>query len=727
MSFPVDSTNPSFPAVNTAPGGRVIPAQAHAALESDRAGWVWRRRVLLSTWINQDTEGLDLVRIRARLSPVPTGSERFLRFAVFGLRSQGTHPIRAKVGTAEMEVTLSGSPNYVVDSTEVLEEGEVVDVVISDLMPDPSGTVSAQVIVYEDVGQVGDAPDPILVTLQSGVTRIEALGDGSTVVEFGAPFIPGQFTLSGAASIDVRLLVVAGGGAGGFRQGGGGGAGGVVFDPAYALEPGTYSIQVGAGGLPSPDNEGENGEDSQFDSIVAVGGGGGGSRNTPIDGRSGGSGGGGAGDGFGGAGTSLQGNAGGNGNPSLDNSAGGGGGAGEPGGDALNTSNQALNVAGDGGDGVDLSAHFGTDVGDEGWFGGGGGGGVFTSDGAAGAGGKGGGGAGNSVSAEAGEDGQQNTGGGGGGNRSSLSNPSNVPGAGGSGVVLLRFPPSVTVVDESPDAVYVEGYAITDLGDDWLLTGEEGADLILSSTGITAWVLAAAGGGGGASSSDFAAGGGGGGEVREDTALTIAAGVYTFDVGAGGIFRTKGGDTEAFGWDLDGGGSGGNGGTDQGNGIGVGGDGGSGGGGGSWFGSQPGGSSTATAPGLGEDGGGGFQGSSGTTSSGGGGGGATGAGGNAASNQGGDGGAGFVSSITGVAVAYGAGGGGSAQTGTPGTGGSSSAGGDGGNRTTPAGDGSTPGSGGGGRTTVGGGDCLGADGIIHIRFPKTITLTDGDA
>ena len=46
----------------------------------------------------------------------------------------------------------------------------------------------------------------------------------------------------------VRLLAVGGGGAGGFTRGGGGGAGGLILNDSYKLEPGTYTVNVGAGG-----------------------------------------------------------------------------------------------------------------------------------------------------------------------------------------------------------------------------------------------------------------------------------------------------------------------------------------------------------------------------------------------------------------------------------------------------------------------------------------------
>ncbi|MEF8846594.1 MAG: DUF2341 domain-containing protein, partial [Bacteroidales bacterium] len=115
----------------------------------------------------------------------------------------------------------------------------------------------------------------------------------------------GKFTVPEGVN-EVDVLVVGGGGGGGASpHGGGGGAGGVVYESDYSVTPGqTVSISLGAGGngptgpTTSPwqetDNSlrGENGENSSFGSIVALGGGGGG-RYDGLVGKDGGSGGGG--------------------------------------------------------------------------------------------------------------------------------------------------------------------------------------------------------------------------------------------------------------------------------------------------------------------------------------------------------------------------------------------------------------------------------------------------
>ena len=92
-----------------------------------------------------------------------------------------------------------------------------------------------------------------------------------------------------------EVLAVAGGGAGASCSGGG--AGGVVWDTAHSLVPGaSVTIEVGDGGARQTGNTfGPNGENSVFNTLIAVGGGGAGSEwgtSAGQKGRDGGSGGG---------------------------------------------------------------------------------------------------------------------------------------------------------------------------------------------------------------------------------------------------------------------------------------------------------------------------------------------------------------------------------------------------------------------------------------------------
>lgn len=242
---------------------------------------------------------------------------------------------------------------------------------------------------------------------------------------------------------EVDVLIVAGGGGGagntGFNSAGGGagGAGGLIFEAAYTVTPGsTIPLFVGDGGngINSANNPAANGENSEFDGLIALGGGGGiltsGTNNNAAN--NGGSGGGGRENpaGIGLQPTSPDGGFGNDGarNVGGDNGGAGGGGAGS----------EPTNITGDdggnGGDGLDYTGVFGTQFGDNGFFSGGGGGGG-DADGALGLGGLGGGGNGASARDDiAPIPGMPNTGGGGGGGSSEH------PGVnGGSGIILIKY------------------------------------------------------------------------------------------------------------------------------------------------------------------------------------------------------------------------------------------------------------------------------------------------
>jgi len=253
---------------------------------------------------------------------------------------------------------------------------------------------------------------------------------------------------TGVTSIEV--LVVAGGGAGGGYHGGGGGAGGVIYNSAFPVTPATsYTVTVGQGGTAATQssNTGNAGANSVFATLTAIGGGAGISQGQTAASRNNGGSGGGASDNsgaftVGGAGTPGQGFQGGGffgdgGTTLVHYPTSGGGGAGGPGGgpDSL--------YGGFGGPGVcyDIS---GTPT----FYGGGGGGtqlgqaGYFSSPVATyGLGGVGGGGVGGYTNTSGGAavrsstSGTNGTGGGGGGFLySNLGG-----GAGGSGIVIIRY------------------------------------------------------------------------------------------------------------------------------------------------------------------------------------------------------------------------------------------------------------------------------------------------
>jgi hypothetical protein len=256
-----------------------------------------------------------------------------------------------------------------------------------------------------------------------------------------------------AVFIDVNFLVIAGGGSGGRTTqncAGGGGAGGYrcsvsgessgggasAESPVSITVATNYTVTVGAGGTArSTQIRGDNGFASVFATIESTGGGGGAAQGVNGAGLDGGSGGGAS---FGvstalhngGLGTANQGFRGGNKSAVNFAQGCGGGGAGAPG---VDSTASASNDPTAGGDGVS-SLITGSSVPR-----GGGGGGVDTSGG--GSGGSGGGGAGAAVSSAT--NGDPNTGGGGGGNCNA--DPAALSGQGGSGIVILKYPDTVTI------------------------------------------------------------------------------------------------------------------------------------------------------------------------------------------------------------------------------------------------------------------------------------------
>ena len=242
----------------------------------------------------------------------------------------------------------------------------------------------------------------------------------------------GSDTFTVSADVSIDYLVVAGGGGGGVGRGGGGGAGGVKSG-TITLAAGSYNITVGAGGSFAVDDyEGGDGGSSSIGSLISTTGGGGGGGWRITSGRNGGSGGGASAGATlaGGTGITGQGFA---GSARLDDATGGGGGGA---GAAASGKDGAIGItstltgttryyAGGGGAG----AHIGYNIGIA--FGGtygvsagtyGGGNGMSTNG-----------------SKPAYTDAVANTGGGGGGGEG-YAGPS---GAGGSGIVIIRYIPSI--------------------------------------------------------------------------------------------------------------------------------------------------------------------------------------------------------------------------------------------------------------------------------------------
>lgn len=409
--------------------------------------------------------------------------------------------------------------------------------------------------------------------------------------EFEVLFVKSNSTLriSGKSGV-IDVLAVGGGGGGATCFGGGGGGGAVVERHDVAVMPGDYEITIGAGGIKGYESSGvcteagKGGDTSAF-GITAPGGGAGGLWGWSHELNVGATGGGAGAIGInniyvaknglyrggeyfsiaGAPGTAGLGYGGGactNVPHKWTSFGGGGGGAGGPGGDARGCSVAGGydGMAGAGGIGV-CSIITGEPL----WYGGGGGGGANRCIGRA-EGGKGGGGRGSvgygRETESLPEAGKDFTGGGGGGGSSVNGNAFYPGGAGGCGIVIVRYRRK----DASPvRAVEVVGDGLVERkiygGYECLIVKSNAVLHVNGSQQVD--VLAVGGGGGGAT---LYGGGGGGGGVVERYGLSVPAGDYLAVVGQGGAggfenhgFKEAeaGGLSSIFGVEALGGGAGG--------------------------------------------------------------------------------------------------------------------------------------------------------------------------
>ena len=296
----------------------------------------------------------------------------------------------------------------------------------------------------------------------TGTTPVTApLAQGGNIVANDGTYWYHAFLASGTftptISLTCDVLVVAGGGSGGAGGNsggaGGGGAGGLLYFSSQSVTSQSM-VTVGAGAAAIATTggnalNGSTGSDSQFASLTLVKGGGygGGGRLNDLSYSIGGTGGSGGGAGRwsdsgtvnGGAATSGQGNPGGNSSTTGGGrGSGGGGGAGAAGTNGVSTTNND----GAGGAGVNTYSAWATatSTGVSGYYAGGGGGSsVYTSNGTGGAGGGGAGGTAATGSAQTATSGTRNTGGGGGGMGGADASVLKTSGAGGSGIVIIRY------------------------------------------------------------------------------------------------------------------------------------------------------------------------------------------------------------------------------------------------------------------------------------------------
>ena len=384
-----------------------------------------------------DIEGTDI------LSTGESGSTKFLRengSSPASWEAVGSASLPSQTGNADKLLTTNGTAASWTNAPINL-----VKLAFAGQSSEPSAP-SAGTVYYNTTTNVlklwnGTAFIPLNELASGGI--ITSYTTGGTTYRLHTFVSSGTFTAFQTLSADV--FVVAGGGSGGNYYAGGGGAGGLIWKTGYSLTANTYDLVVGAGGAAKTTtgvgNTGTNSTVTSSDGSVlltALGGGGGGSEaNDGVDGGS--AGGGGYGTvGQGGSGTQPDdsgtgfGNDGGDGLAAPTYNTGGGGGA-------MSVGETAITArSGNGGTGKDMSSFFGTSVGDSGWFASGGGGGSISNDSKPAGSASSGGGSGGSTETTISSAGQANTGGASGGG-SSYTTPYRASGAGGSGVLIIRY------------------------------------------------------------------------------------------------------------------------------------------------------------------------------------------------------------------------------------------------------------------------------------------------
>jgi autotransporter-associated beta strand protein len=401
----------------------------------------------------------DWIRVRkyATTTPAPgtSGTEQSANLGVWVTAPVNGQQFVLGSSVSATATFLSGTPPYTV---KFYLDGNPTPVSTTTNATSPL-TVNLGVLAVGSRTVSATVTDSTSTTVSSGTNTFTVFnagntGSGGTITytdssglnpRSSPPYADGyvvhKFTSSGTLNIPVPasadVLVVGGGGGGGGNSAGGGGAGGYIYSNSFALVAGSnYQVTVGSGGVGGISSGAApgSGSNSVFSTITATGGGRGasyGSGGVNLAAGSGGSGGGGFW-GSGGAGAASpagQGNSGGTGYTAGNNyGAGGGGGASAQG------TNGTSAASGKGGDGTSSSIS-GTSV----TYAGGGGGGGTLQGAPRGIGGAGGGGNGANAGSAAAA-GTANTGGGGGGGY----NSGNLNGAaGGSGIVIVRYPYTV--------------------------------------------------------------------------------------------------------------------------------------------------------------------------------------------------------------------------------------------------------------------------------------------
>ena len=141
-----------------------------------------------------------------------------------------------------------------------------------------------------------------LANSKMSLAKRSIVATGGTITTVGSfkfhtfTYPGGTFTVTANPSTVQVLVVGGGGGGGGYYNGGGGGAGGAVYNSAFSISVGSYTVTIGNGGAGAsggnnPGINGTSGGATTFSTLTGNGGGGGGADNN-VNGLTGGCGGG---------------------------------------------------------------------------------------------------------------------------------------------------------------------------------------------------------------------------------------------------------------------------------------------------------------------------------------------------------------------------------------------------------------------------------------------------
>ena len=326
--------------------GQIIYSQLPYQLLCRSNTWIEAMQDASSNWY-ENNFGTPILNQWVHLAYTRASGSAPLLYMNGVLIKTGSQPTATYSGTGAPIVGASGSANGFFPGQ--IDEIKVWNIVrsASDIATDMNtyNPSTSGLVAYYDFNDVGSSVLNRVSGANSGTNLTTFVGSpttsdvsatdttsitGSTIVTFPRSYLNanGGFKVpSGVPNLDV--LVVAGGGAGGVGnvsgyEAGGGGAGGFIESLGVSVNPSTnYSIIVGQGGMAvaSP----TNGMNSSAFSNTSIGGGVGGSNRGT--GAVGGSGGGAAQSSTGGLGTSGQGFAGADGANSIGGGGGGAGGA----------------------------------------------------------------------------------------------------------------------------------------------------------------------------------------------------------------------------------------------------------------------------------------------------------------------------------------------------------------------------------------------------------------